>query len=160
MKKYIKGYRNYLIYSNGVIEKCSNWARRGGKNISPVKTKKGYLRVSLMNKDGKKSFMVHRIVAEHFVKGKTKENKFVNHKDCNKLNNNASNLEWCSHSFNMRHAYKNGLLQNRRRFTDEQIVDIRKSVLSQRKLGKKYGVSGSAIKKIKDYKMYVSKITN
>jgi len=33
--------------------------------------------------------------------------KEINHKDENKLNNNADNLEWCSHKYNMKFGTRN-----------------------------------------------------
>ena len=38
---------------------------------------------------------------------------FVNHLDGNKLNNCVSNLEWCSASRNIKHAYDTGLKRTR-----------------------------------------------
>lgn len=154
MKKQIKEYSNYIISDDGQIIKCSKMARRGNKFMLPVQTSNGYLRVSLMNEGISKSFMVHRLVAEHFVKGKTESNRFVNHKDGDKLNCNYRNLEWVSHSQNMKHAYAIGLLKNRRQFTDKQIIEIRKSPFSLRKLGEIYGISNTGILKIKNYKIY------
>lgn len=53
----------------------------------------------------KKRFFIHRLVALHFCKG-YQEDLIVNHKDGNKLNNIAENLEWVTHSENDLHAYK------------------------------------------------------
>lgn len=60
--------------------------------------------------DGKRcwSVDVHRLVAELFCGGKSAERNEVNHKNLNKLDNRADNLEWVSHLENVRHAFENG----------------------------------------------------
>jgi hypothetical protein len=53
---------------------------------------------------------IHRLVATAFCpKPKSKKVLEVNHKDGNKLNNAASNLEWVTKSRNGLHAYQLGL---------------------------------------------------
>lgn len=69
--------------------------------------KDGYLRTQLGGSIGK-TVTIHRLVAKEFCR--TCEGKiFVNHKDGNKQNNCADNLEWCTRSENMQHAYEKGL---------------------------------------------------
>lgn len=72
--------------------------------------KSGYLTicVSLGSRKNKKCFKVHKAVAESFIPNL---NNFpiVNHIDGNKLNNNVNNLEWCTHSYNIKHAITNNL---------------------------------------------------
>ena len=59
----------------------------------------GYIRVAL-SKDGKtKLYHIHRLVAEAFIENPDNLPE-INHKDENKLNNEASNLEWCTHREN------------------------------------------------------------
>lgn len=45
---------------------------------------------------------VHRLVAVQFVPGDSTQE--VNHKDLNKRNNHADNLEWVTHAQNLQHA--------------------------------------------------------
>lgn len=82
---------------------------RKSKKKSLIKTKGGYWSVSFCVDLKRRIFDVHRIVAKLFVPNP--DNKpFVNHKDGNKLNNRANNLEWCTQQENIIHAYENGLM--------------------------------------------------
>jgi len=51
---------------------------------------------------------LHRLLAETFIDN-TLNLPCVNHIDGVKTNNSLENLEWCSYSENLVHAYKNGL---------------------------------------------------
>ena len=57
---------------------------------------------------GGKWHVIHRLVALAFIPNPSNYDQ-VNHIDCDKLNNNVNNLEWCNNSMNQLHAYKNGL---------------------------------------------------
>ena len=68
------------------------------KNVLNPST--GYYHVVLCNGNGdKNTYTIHKLVAEAFVEGYSKE-LIVNHKDENKANNNANNLEWCTYKYN------------------------------------------------------------
>jgi hypothetical protein len=62
----------------------------------------GYHYVLLRGGDKYKNFRLHRLVAKAFVPNPDNLPE-VNHKDENKNNNRADNLEWCSSSYN--HCY-------------------------------------------------------
>jgi len=75
-----------------------------GHRLSQHISTKGYPKVTI----GGKAVFVHRVVAQAFLpnlEGKPE----VNHIDGDKKNNAANNLEWCTRSENMKHAYATGL---------------------------------------------------
>ena len=69
-----------------------------------------YPTVLLYDSEKKKSVprSIHSLVAKAFLK-KEPHHQCVNHKDCNKENNNVENLEWSTIRENTKHAYDNGL---------------------------------------------------
>lgn len=72
----------------------------------------GYLIVSAgdvgTNENMNSNVLVHRLVAETYVPNDYDKPE-VNHKDGDKFNNIADNLEWCTKKENMRHASDHGL---------------------------------------------------
>ena len=62
-----------------------------------------YYTVQLNNKDRGRSKSVHRLVAETFIPNPDNLEQ-VNHIDENKLNNNVTNLEWCTPKENINHG--------------------------------------------------------
>ena len=98
--KDVKGYKGYCqISSYGRVKNIQT-----GQILKGDANNIGYKRVWLYV-PVKKRFFIHRLVAFHFCEG-YQENLVVNHKDGNKLNNIAENLEWTTHSENDLHAYK------------------------------------------------------
>ena len=87
--KDIKGYEGiYKISEDGRV-----WSCYYKKFLSPFDNGHGYLYV-VLNKDyNKVKARIHRLVAEAYVPN-PKNLPFVVHKDGNKLNNSADNLEW------------------------------------------------------------------
>ena len=70
--------------------------------IMKLQNHNGYLRVSL-NNNGKKLWLVHRLVLETFLPIDGKE---VNHKNHITSDNRLENLEWCTRSENCRFRKK------------------------------------------------------
>jgi hypothetical protein len=92
----IKGCEGlYQVSDKGRVK--SFWY--GRTKILKLRTLGNYFGVSLRNGASKKNKTIHRLVAETFLKN---ENSYpcINHKDENKSNNNATNLEWCTYSYN------------------------------------------------------------
>lgn len=91
----ISNFGNVKSYDRAVIKTNNSVIGYLGKLLSPYNDGRGYLKVDL-HKNGKRiSVRVHRLVAKAFIPNPNNL-PTVNHKDENKLNNNASNLEWMS----------------------------------------------------------------
>lgn len=80
--------------------------------LKPSPNEKGYPQIALCKNGKMKTIKLHKLVAEVFI-GK-RDDLEINHIDGDKTNNTVSNLEYCTHSDNLRHAVKTGLLQNRK----------------------------------------------
>jgi len=89
------------------------WNGRGtypikGRVLKQQKNNSGYLIVSIPV-DGKWSKkLVHRMIAKAFIPN-PEELPQVNHKDCNRTNNNVENLEFCTASYNNQYREKYGV---------------------------------------------------
>lgn len=98
--KMIEGYDTYKISNFGNILSLSSngeWKLR-----KTYITKCGYVYVNLYQKGKSQNKSIHSLVAKAFVDGWFPGAE-VNHKDLNKLNNHADNLEWVTHSENQQH---------------------------------------------------------
>lgn len=110
----IKDYPNYEVSNLGRIRTLkyfSNVTKRYYDRILVLKQKTsrwGYNHVGLSNKDGRKTKVVHKLVARAFIPNPNNLRE-INHIDGNKQNNAVSNLEWCTRSYNVKHSYKLGL---------------------------------------------------
>lgn len=66
-------------------------------------TQREYLSVALQRDGERKQIKIHRLVAEAFIPNPNNLTE-VNHKDENKGNNKADNLEWCTRSYNVNYG--------------------------------------------------------
>ena len=80
------------------------WSTRSGSRLKPYLNTGGYLRVNLHNWDGKvRHEYVHRLVAEAFIPNPNNLPE-VNHKNADRSDNRAVNLEWTDRYGNVNHA--------------------------------------------------------
>lgn len=124
----IKNFENiYEVNTSGEIRSLNRVIMVNGKErlvqgriLKPKLGHNGYYSVTLCNGGHKLAKYVHRIVAEAFI-NKPEGKDFVNHINGNKLDNRIENLEWVSHSENVKYAYKIGLthVSNHRRLIDK-----------------------------------------
>ena len=121
---------------------------------------KGYVICNLSKEYKCKTFRVHRLVANMFIPNLNNKPQ-VNHINGIKADNRVSNLEWVTNSENQKHAVKLGLKEgfkgiehNLVKLTEEQVLEIRESNLTQRKLAKKYNINQSTISMIKNRKIW------
>ena len=94
--KDIPNYEGYYQVSNIGRIKSLNYRNTKTPKVLKASTENGsgYLFVTLVKKSKRKVRTVHQLVSEAFLNHKPNGNKLVvNHKDFNKLNNNASNLD-------------------------------------------------------------------
>ncbi len=143
--KDIPGYEGrYAADRNGNV-----WTYTRRHLLKHTIDRQGYAHVELRDKP----FLVHRIVLMTFRGASPLE---VNHKNGIKLDNRLDNLEYCTRSQNMKHAYKTGLKTNRgnkspvRKLNEDQVKVIKyHDSRGPTAIAADYGVKKSCISAIK-----------
>lgn len=150
----------YLVDSTGRV--YSYYVHR---YLKPDTDEDGYQIVTLKYGEGYKKKKVHRLVAEAYIDN-PENHPVVNHLDGNTGNNRVSNLEWCTHSRNTKHAIENGLmtiasgedcsyakLDNEK---VEQIVERIKEGLPYSEISEEFQISPATISMIKNGKRWTT----
>jgi hypothetical protein len=118
---------------------------------------RGYKLVSTGPRVKRKNYYVHRLVAEAFIPNPDNLPE-VNHKDGDKSNNRAANLEWVTLQQNRDHAVRNNLISRGERsphakLKEKDVLDIIRALkedpkLNKTAIGRKYGVNCTTIIKL------------
>ena len=113
--------RKYDVYKNGRVvcepfEYTDTWGSGRtrsfeSRELAPEQSSNGYYQVRLSGR-GRKTLLLHRLVAEMWCEKPSDKCVQVNHIDGNKGNNSADNLEWVTPSENMQKSVDDGLHNN------------------------------------------------
>lgn len=152
----IPGYPGYWAREDGVIASSINRRVDCYKVFKPVLSNR-YYGANLYGGVNRFYISFHRLIAITFIPNP--ENKpQVNHKDGNKLNNNAGNLEWVTAIENSRHARRTGLVpaakgieNGQAKLTEQAVREIHQAYcegISIAELSAKYDVTEATIRMI------------
>ena len=140
----------YLVFSNGDIFNLN------GVKMTPCIDRSGYLH-GLING---RSRLYHRIIAECFVPNPYNKPD-VNHINGIKTDNRSENIEWCTRSENVIHAYRTGLENvvvgvnhHASKLNDDTVRYIRQSSKSSYELAKELNVDSSTIRDARNNKTW------
>ena len=105
--KPIEGYEGRYEVSNFGRVKSFAYDRQNGRMIRGSTNRDGYHTITFHDGRGNiKTILLHRLVALAFVDN-PEGYREINHKDEDKDNNRAENLEWCDRQYNCNYGTKN-----------------------------------------------------
>lgn len=97
--------------------------------LKPAPDPKGYIKTMIPINGKYTTVKIHRLVAKAFVPNPECKPQ-VNHKDGNKNNNAADNLEWITNIGNAHHAMDHGLFKNSLKATSDANSRRKKQVIA------------------------------
>lgn len=154
----LKDFPDYVVTDEGevisLVHRNAKTRKPRWKRMQTRVTNSGYEILTISVATQRKTCTVHSLVASAFL-GSRPEGKDVNHKDGDKLNNHADNLEYCSRSDNLTHAFASGLApkgqrHGRSKFSDTLIAEVLslKGKATQREVAKRFGMSQQYVGKL------------
>jgi len=87
-------YPNYLIYDDGRV-----YSKKRNIFIKQTLNRHGYYKVDLYKNGKGKTFLIHRLIALHYIP-KIEGKYMIDHIDRDKSNNHINNLRWVNRSEN------------------------------------------------------------
>jgi hypothetical protein len=121
----IANFPGYQVSQRGEVRSLKR-----NRLLALVPRERGYLAVNLYREGKPHNCLVHRLVAQAFC-GDIPPGYHVNHKDGDKANNDASNLEIVTPEENRRHALRTGLIKRgednpRAKLTEADVRELRR----------------------------------
>lgn len=133
--------------------------RNGGWRIMRApRNGRGYPNLNLSVDGELRNFRVHALIAGAFLGPRPSPAHEVNHKDGNKANNSADNLEWVTRAENERHAievlgkaHARGAANARAKLDPGKVLEIRSRLgagTPKSRIAKLFGVSAESIAQV------------
>lgn len=160
----VVGFEDFYEVSN-----LGNVRRKKSKRLREINYAQIYPTITLSINGLHKTYRLHRIVAKAFLP-KIEGKEHVNHKNGNKRDNRADNLEWVTQAENNLHSYRElkrrsvfeGKTPFNKKVVESDIDTYHKlniSGMTTDMIGTKYGIDGSTIRKhLRKYRKQLEKV--
>jgi len=150
-------FDKYIVGQDGHIVSKYN-----GKILAVHIDRKGYHRVNIHTDCGKKTFLLHRVIALVHIPNQENSPQ-INHLDGDKSNNCVDNLEWSTGKANVEHSVLTGLVKRGKdrpnsKLTDDMVIELRRlrkvEGLTYYELADKFGIAYQTAHKVCSLQTY------
>lgn len=95
----VDGFPGYEVSDAGRVRSANRGVNK--RLLKGESDKDGYIKVTLYRDRKQKKIHVHRLVALHFVDGRTAERDFACHRNGKRIDNAAANIKWATQAENI-----------------------------------------------------------